>query len=55
MIEVGQGRVVLLCPYIRKEELLPEYYKKDKHSNYVVYENTKELQNLVNKYIEVNG
>lgn len=55
MIEVGQGKVVMLSSFVNDDMNLPEYYYKDKHDKYHLYEHSKELQELVTKYTEVNG
>ena len=55
MIKLGKSQVILLSSSYQDSYTLPEYYLKDKHDQYHLYENTKELQELVDKYISVNG
>lgn len=55
IVEIGERKIILISENVDKlNELSVDYYIKNKNK-YNVYEDIKELNKVVNKYIEANG
>jgi len=52
-VEITKRRIILLSSFVFEDTMLPEYYYF-KDGEYRLFEDSKELEELVNKYIATN-